>query len=201
MEWSLDVDEIRLHGNEYTYKPAEDSLILYSRLRRILRGYSVVYDVGTGSGIISLIAGRNGVYSIGIDTIYDATLYAYKNGVLNGLDEYMDYICGDMLEMLRLDLDDLLLVSNPPYLPGTYEYPCDILYIGGMGGIEVIRRLIEYFSISKASEMYFVASSYTDMDNIIRLSPEFKVVIEKIDEIRIMSEIIYLYRVRHVSST
>jgi len=184
-----------LHGDEYTYKPAEDTLLIYSRIVDEAISRYNIYDVGTGSGIIALTTAKIGLYAIGIDIFYNAVKNAYENSFINKLDSNTDFISGDMLESLRLDIDNLIIVSNPPYLPGSYKDYSDYLYIGGEGGIEFINKLIKYFSDSKAVKLLFILSSYTDINRLKNIIDSYGLKMILIDIIALNSESIYLYKV------
>jgi len=184
-----------LYGDEYTYKPAEDTLLMYSRIiDEIISRYNV-YDVGTGSGILALNIAKTGSYVVGIDIFYNAVENAYRNSFINKLDSNTDFIAGDMLESLRLDIGNLIIISNPPYLPGSYQDYLDYLYIGGEGGIEYINRLVRYFSGSKAIKLLFIVSSYSDINRLKNVIYSYNLKMVLIDMITLDDESIYLYKI------
>jgi len=193
-KWCISFGGLEICGDDSVYRPSEDTLILFSWIDYIAKESCIVYDVGSGSGVITLGFASKGVYSVGIDVSYSSALSGLNNSFTNNLDGYVDYVNGDALDSLRLDLMNLIIVSNPPYLPGEFKDEEDRMYIGGIEGVELITRLLEYFIHSKAKNLFIVMSSYTKIGKVLDRFND-KLCFRLIDQIRLNSEILYLYEI------
>ncbi|WP_019587126.1 peptide chain release factor N(5)-glutamine methyltransferase [Deinococcus apachensis] len=106
-----------------------------------------VLDVGTGTGALALglKAARPDVTVTATDLSPDALGLARENATLNGLD--VAFIEGSLLAGLPGPFD--LIVSNPPYLPGTdraeadpeVRFDPDLALYAGPDGLDVARPL------------------------------------------------------------
>ncbi|AEH23904.1 HemK2/MTQ2 family protein methyltransferase [Pyrococcus yayanosii] len=148
---------IELHPD--VYEPAEDTFLLAENLD--VREGEIVLDMGTGAGIIALLAARRARFVVGVDINPMAIELAWKNARLNGIKNAI-FIRSDLFENVRGTFD--LITFNPPYLPGEkVEEPIDLALVGGPRGDEVLRRFVarvdEYLSAS--GRVLVVVSSLT----------------------------------------
>ncbi|ABP94242.1 MULTISPECIES: HemK2/MTQ2 family protein methyltransferase [Metallosphaera] len=165
----------KLCVNEEVYEPAEDSEILASILD-VKPGEKVI-DVGSGSGILGIVAGRMGASVISIDVNPYATEATLCSSKLNHVN--IEVINCDSVTCLRGFRVDAL-IFNPPYLP-VEETSSWIGYSwsGGKGGTEVLIRVM---SEVNARSYYFVYSSFTDEEEIDRFLKSRGLEINKVKE-------------------
>ncbi|MFA4718864.1 class I SAM-dependent methyltransferase [Pyrococcus kukulkanii] len=131
---------LRIETSEDVYEPAEDTFLLAEVLIKEVRPQDIVLDMGTGTGILALLAAKRAKFVIGADISKEAVELAWKNSKINGIDNAI-FVVSNLFENLRGQFD--LIVFNPPYLPGEdYEIRGDIdkALIGGPQGGEVIVR-------------------------------------------------------------
>ncbi|MBQ8974260.1 MAG: methyltransferase [Oscillospiraceae bacterium] len=86
-----------------------------------MRGVRRVCDLGSGSGVISILLSWNNpqITVDGIELQPEAADISNKSAVLCGLDDRVRFICGDIRchrDLLSAGAYDLV-VSNPPYFP------------------------------------------------------------------------------------
>lgn len=81
----------------------------------------VVLDVGTGSGVLAVVAARDSRSVVAIDINPDAVRCARDNARRNGVD--VDVREGDLFEALRDDERFDVIVFNPPYMEGVARGP------------------------------------------------------------------------------
>ena len=193
VEWELDYLGFRLRGGRYTYKPAEDTLAIYINLTKSVKGYECIYDVGVGSGILAMLSSREGVYSIGIDILWEALRDAWGNILSNGVDDGVDLVLGDLATMLRLDVEGLAIVSNPPYIPGYPSMEEDYIYFGGGRGVDTALRLV-YMASRYGPDIYIILSSLGDIEFFRRVSSSLGFKVEVLDRLGIEGETLYLFR-------
>ena len=117
------IDELGIAG--YRLQQSDDFLklgtdaMLLSHFTRVKKQDSVC-DLGCGNGAITvLLAARHPDISLtGVEILPGAAALAQQNVALNGLQERMRIICGDIkkIEELLLPENFQVVVSNPPYL-------------------------------------------------------------------------------------
>lgn len=98
------------------FRPRSDSWLLAEVVRARVTPGARVLDVCTGSGVVAIAAARAGGRTTAVDISRRAVLAARVNARLNGV--VVDAVRSDLLEALDGSRFDLI-VSNPPYLPGT----------------------------------------------------------------------------------
>jgi methylase of polypeptide subunit release factors len=76
-----------------------------------------VLDMGSGCGIMGIIAARQGAHVVAVDINAKAVGCTRINAILNGVDQRVDARHGDLFEPLCDERFDLVLF-NPPYFRG-----------------------------------------------------------------------------------
>ncbi len=96
------------------YEPSDDSYLLADVLKNYgnLEGKDVL-DIGTGTGILALVAAQKGASVIASDINDKAIEIAKKNAALN--DVKIEFRKSDLFENIKEKFD--LIVFNSPYLP------------------------------------------------------------------------------------
>jgi len=111
-----------------------------------------IVDVGTGSGAIAVALACNlpNATVTAIDVSVAALAMAEENAALNGVEERMQFLCGDLLSPAAGSQFDIV-VSNPPYVASTDRETLDVevrdyepaaALFAGADGLTIYRRLI-----------------------------------------------------------
>ncbi len=111
-------------------------------------------DFGTGSGClaISLAVKCPAARVAALDISPDALALARQNAAANGVDNRIDFHCGDGLEALPPGARFDLIVANPPYIPSgeiemlqpeVRDYDPRLALDGGPDGLAFFRRLAQ----------------------------------------------------------
>ncbi|HMG98178.1 MAG TPA: peptide chain release factor N(5)-glutamine methyltransferase, partial [Gaiellales bacterium] len=110
---------LELHCDARALVPRPETEILVERCLALLEGSAApaIVDVGTGTGSIALaLAARLPEASVtAIDLSPDALALAGENATLNGLEERVEFLQGDLLAPVAGRRFDLI-ASNPPYI-------------------------------------------------------------------------------------
>lgn len=129
------------------YEPAEDTYLLADNL--YMEKGSIVLDLGTGCGILGIIAAKKAKMVVATDISPIAVKCAKHNMKINGLNKNINIILGDLFQPLRDKKIFDLIVFNPPYLPKS-PYDTDNwlskAWNGGKRGRKVIDRFLEEFN-------------------------------------------------------
>ncbi len=132
--------------------PRPETEILVEKAIELLKDkVGIVIDVGVGSGAIAIALARfcPHITVIGIDIDAKAVDLSRENAKLNGVDDRVTIVKGDLL---NLPLPQpIAIVSNPPYIPTSQipflpeevrQYEPLISLDGGEDGLEVIRKIV-----------------------------------------------------------
>jgi len=129
--------------SEDVYEPAEDSFLFAGNMK--VNEGDIVIDVGTGCGILGIIAAEKAARVIAIDINPHAVRCARENAVLNHVDDKMFCIQGDLFTAIGNRAKFDLILFNAPYLPSEDAEETSWLenaWSGGPSGRRVINRFV-----------------------------------------------------------
>jgi release factor glutamine methyltransferase len=156
---------------ENVYEPAEDSFLFAENLN-VRRGCRVV-DIGTGCGILAVIAAKTAGKVVAIDVNPYAVKCAKNNARMNGVGNSVSFIQGDLLAPLRTRMEFDLILFNAPYLPSEESEKDSWMgraWAGGVSGRNVIDRFIceapEH--IKPGGEIMLMQSTLSDVEQTLR---------------------------------
>ena len=101
--------------SEEVYEPAEDSFLFAENLD-IEKGAQVL-DVGTGCGILGILAAEKAASVVAVDLNPYAIRCAKKNSALNNVCSKMAFIQSGLLTAFNENAKFDLILFNAPYLP------------------------------------------------------------------------------------
>ena len=115
-----------------------ESYLLGGLVKRVPRRRA--FDIGTGSGVHALLAGRHCREVIGADVNPRAIEFSRFNAALNGATN-VEFVISDVFNSLESSCD--LLTANPPYAPDSAAQAGDNFWSGGIAGTDLLRRIVE----------------------------------------------------------
>lgn len=128
---------------ENVYEPAEDTFLLAENL--LVREYNDVLDMGTGCGILGVLAAKRARNVVAVDVNPYAIRCAEINARLNGVLNKMDIRQGSLFEPINKGEKFNVIIFNAPYLPsnaGEQKTWMGLAWAGGPTG----RQLIDPFT-------------------------------------------------------
>jgi release factor glutamine methyltransferase len=129
--------------SENVYEPAEDSFLFAENID--IEKEALVLDVGTGCGVLGILAAEKAAYVVAVDLSPYAIRCAKANASLNCVDNKMAFIQSGLLTALNGNAAFNLILFNAPYLPSAeYEENTWIVrsWAGGVNGRQVIDQFI-----------------------------------------------------------
>lgn len=152
------------------YQPAEDTYLLADNLQ--VNRMSRVLEIGTGTGIIAIIAAKRASKVIATDINPHAIDCAVKNIITNKTYN-VELRKGNLFEPVEGEKFDLILF-NTPYLPSSTDEKSDdeldAAWNGGLDGREVIDRFLEEVTdyLNPDGKVQMVQSSLSDNEKTLK---------------------------------
>ncbi|MGQ9720216.1 MAG: HemK2/MTQ2 family protein methyltransferase [Candidatus Jordarchaeum sp.] len=173
---SFDYQGFKFLVFEDVYEPSEDSFLIADNL--IVSENDYVLDMGTGCGILAIIAGSRAKKVVGIDISERAVANAKMNVNLNKMEGYVEIRLGDLWSALKPDERFSLILFNPPYLPiskaekNENNMNIDMLekaWDGGLSGREIINEFLAKFDnfLEDDGQLQVVLSSLSGIEKTL----------------------------------
>ncbi len=137
--------------------PRPETELLVENAIEILKdinGTVNVVEIGTGSGVISVILALliDDIKIIALDINEKALELAYHNAIKHKVEDKIEFRLSNLYEKVTED-DIHMTISNPPYIANDYKLPDNVKYepsnalFGGAIGDELLKDIIKETSI------------------------------------------------------
>jgi len=149
------------------FEPSDDSFLFAENLD--VHRETEVLDVGTGCGILGILAAQKAKHVLAVDVNPYAIYCANQNAVLNNVQDNMSFLRCDLLTTLNTDVLFDLILFNAPYLPSEpseLETWIGHAWAGGATGRDVIDRFIPQavVHLKQSGRIFLLQSSLTGLD-------------------------------------
>ena len=196
----------RIKINECVYPPSEDTWMIADIIskERIDQKFTVV-DVGTGSGVLGVLACKKGSKEVLVIDIAPCAVEVAKLNLNENCNETLIHVIqGDMLSSLREGTNAELVLFNPPYLPPeeinwSRDDPCTIQFrmsVESMDFRNDVSRFLQQLLKLNFRKAYLVSSTLTltpgELTNILPEGLEAKVIASR----KFFYEEIYIVELR-----
>jgi len=168
----------RVHFDKYifdvwenVYEPAEDTFLFAENLS--METCVQVLDVGTGCGILGILAAEKASKVVAIDLNPYAARCAKENSMLNNVGHKMAFLQADLFSAFTEDAKFDLILFNAPYLPsGENESGTWIgrSWAGGVNGRQVIDLFISQVQphLKDGGRVLLMQSTLANIEETIR---------------------------------
>lgn len=157
--------------SENVYEPAEDTYLFAENIN--VNEGDFVLDMGTGSGLLAVLASQKAGSVVSVDINPCAVRCAKENAVLNHAKSKIDFIQADLFTALSETAKFDLILFNAPYLPSEEKDLDDWLshaWTGGENGRQVIDRFIAKSlpHLKNGGRILLLQSSLTGVEETVR---------------------------------
>jgi release factor glutamine methyltransferase len=125
------------------YEPAEDSFLFAENLK--VKTNDEVLDLGTGCGILAILAAKQGAQVLAVDLNPYAIRNSKENARLNGVQSKIGFIQADLFTSISEGDRFDIVTFNAPYLPSEDSEAKSWIgrsWAGGANGRQVVDRFI-----------------------------------------------------------
>ena len=156
--------------DEHVYEPAEDTFLVAEHMR--VEEDDVVLDMGTGCGILAVLAAEKAKRVVAVDINPHAIKCAIKNAEMNGAKEKIEFRQGDLFQPVKLNENFSLILFNAPYLPSEPHEERSWIgkaWAGGPNGRKIIDRFVmnALNFLADRGKIQLVQSSLSDVNRTL----------------------------------
>ncbi len=185
--------------HEHVYEPAEDTFIIAEQMK--VKEDDVVLDMGTGCGILAVLAAEKAKHVIAVDINPYAIECATKNAKLNGVEETIEFRIGDLFQSIKPNEKFSLILFNAPYLPSEPSEERSWIgkaWAGGLDGRKIIDRFVMGVPsyLSDEGRIQLVQSSLSDVNRTLDAFHELGLKVMLAAQVKVPHETIVLIEAR-----
>ena len=161
--------------DEHVYEPAEDTFLLAEKMT--VTEDDTVLDMGTGCGILAVLAAEKAKSVLAVDINPYAIQCASRNAETNGVKERIEFRHGDLFQPINPNENFSLILFNAPYLPSEPDEEKSWVgkaWAGGSNGRKVIDRFVMDAPsfLAAGGKIQLVQSSLSDVNRTIKMFSE-----------------------------
>lgn len=181
--------------DEHVYEPAEDTFLLAEKMT--VTEDDAVLDMGTGCGILAVLAAEKAKRVLAVDINPHAIECAIKNAEMNGARQRIGFRNGDLFQPIKPDENFSLIVFNSPYLPSEPDEERSWIgkaWAGGSNGRKVIDRFVMDAPnfLAAGGKIQLVQSSLSDVNRTLQMFSERKLRAMVVAQVKVAFESIVL---------
>ena len=181
--------------DEHVYEPAEDTFLIAEKMA--VTEDDTVLDVGTGCGILAVLAAEKAKSVLAVDVNPYALQCASRNAETNGVKERIEFRRGDLFQPINPDERFSLILFNAPYLPSEPDEEKSWIgkaWAGGQNGRKILDQFIMDAPnfLAAGGRIQLVQSSLSDVNRTIEMFGELDLRATAVAEVKVAFESIVL---------
>jgi len=196
--------DLSFEVSEDVYEPAEDTILIADRLSRVVEEGDRVLDVGTGCGMLAIIAANRAMKVVATDVNPHAVECAKLNTEINQLASKIDVRLGSLFQPIRKAEWFDVIIFNAPYLPSSSSEEKSWIgraWAGGPTGRQLIDQFIKEAPryLNKDGTILLVQSSLADVSETLEKLQDAGFTARVIAETKVPFETIVVIQASHLS--
>jgi release factor glutamine methyltransferase len=196
--------DLSLDVYEEVYEPAEDTFLIADVLNQTVAEGETVLDVGTGCGILAVIASKKAKKVVATDVNPHAVECAKQNAEASRVLSKMQVRLGDLFEPISETEKFSMIVFNAPYLPSTQSEHRSWrgrAWAGGSTGRRIIDRFMRDAPshLTTKGRILLVQSTLSDVKETLRKFREMGLDAKVVAEKKAAFETIVVIQASHLS--
>jgi len=181
--------------DEHVYEPAEDTFLLAEKME--VSEDDAVLDMGTGCGILAVLAAEKAERVLAVDINPYAIECAAKNAETNGVREKITFRHGDLFQPIKQNERFSLILFNSPYLPSEPDEEKSWVgkaWAGGPNGRKVIDRFVMDAPnfLAAGGRIQLVQSSLSDVNRTLKMFSDMNLRAMVVAQVKVPFESIVL---------
>jgi release factor glutamine methyltransferase len=181
--------------DEHVYEPAEDTFLIAEKMT--VTEDDTVLDMGTGCGILAVLAAEKAKSVLAVDINPYALQCASRNAENNGVKERIEFRHGDLFQSIKQNERFSLIVFNAPYLPSEPDEEKSWIgkaWAGGRNGRKIIDRFVMDAPkfLAAGGRILLVQSSLSDVNRTIEMFAELDLRAMVVAQVKVAFESIVL---------
>jgi release factor glutamine methyltransferase len=181
--------------DEHVYEPAEDTFLIAEKMR--VKEDDTVLDMGTGCGILAVLAAEKAKSVVAVDVNPYALQCAAKNAESNGVKERIEFRRGDLFQPIKQNESFSLILFNAPYLPSEPDEEKSWIgkaWAGGQNGRKIVDRFVMDAPkfLAAGGRIQLVQSSLSNVNRTIEMFSELDLRAMVIAQVKVAFESIVL---------
>ena len=162
----------------------------------------VVLEVGTGCGILAVLAAKKAKSVVAVDVNPNAIECASRNAHTNGVKERIEFRRGDLFQSITKDEHFSIILFNSPYLPSEPDEENSWIgkaWAGGPNGRQVIDQFIKNVPhwLADGGKILLVQSSLSGINRTLKMFSELNLRAMVVTQVKVPFESIVLVEAKH----
>ena len=181
--------------DEHVYEPAEDTFLLAEKMT--VEEDDAVLDMGTGCGILAVLAAEKAKSVLAVDINPYAIQCASRNAENNGVKERIEFRHGDLFQPIKQNEHFSLILFNAPYLPSEPDEEKSWIgkaWAGGRNGRKIVDQFIMDAPnfLAAGGRIQLVQSSLSNVNRTIEMFGELDLRAMIVAQVKVAFESIVL---------
>ena len=196
--------DLSFEVSEEVYEPADDTFLIADKLDQVIVEGDAVLDIGTGCGILAVLASKKASIVVATDVNPHAVECAKQNAKANRAASNLEVRLGDLFgPILKTEKFDVILF-NAPYLPSTPKEQkawISRAWAGGRAGRQIIDNFIANAPnyLKEKGRILLAQSTLSNVQRTLMRFSDIGLNVKAVAEKKVAFETIVVIQASHLS--